>query len=107
MVIEQSEWLDDGLNHQCLSTTNYEYITETQYSSERRNQYERFQYDLIEHTTLPEDAHTAIIQLVQEQQDSQVIRRKALKGHKNHFYNANGRQLLKKSAVDIYIKSPL
>ncbi|MGM0936107.1 MAG: hypothetical protein ACQEWL_05750 [Pseudomonadota bacterium] len=56
---------------------------------------------------MPEDAHTAIIQLVQEQQDNQFIRRNALKGHKNHFYNANGRQLLKKSAVDIYIKSPL
>ncbi|MEX6313477.1 hypothetical protein AB6G19_06765 [Providencia manganoxydans] len=48
---------------------------------------------------MPEDAHTAIIQLVQEQQDSQVIRRKALKGHKNHFYNANGRQLLKKALL--------
>ncbi|MEY0877312.1 hypothetical protein [Providencia manganoxydans] len=56
---------------------------------------------------MPEDAHTAIIQLVQEQQDSQVIHRNASKGHKNYFYNANGRQLLKKSAVDIYIKSPL
>ncbi|MDW7590984.1 RHS repeat domain-containing protein, partial [Providencia sp. 2023EL-00965] len=26
-MIEQSEWLDDGLNPQCLSTINYEYDT--------------------------------------------------------------------------------
>ncbi|WP_233445753.1 RHS repeat domain-containing protein [Providencia stuartii] len=90
VAIEDARW----------QRTQYHYnandqITETQYSSERRSQYERFQYDanlnLTEHTTLPEDAHTAIIQLAQEQQAGRVIRRNFPKGHKNYFYDANGR----------------